>query len=152
MRERQMHARQRRVLAVATTAATAGLAVAGCGGGDETYANRPRPPAPINVVASISNEGVAVSPRRFGAGPINVLVTNQTGAAQRLTLESVDEIGEGPGISQETSPINPRDTARLSADVDPGKYRLHVDTNDIRGARLVVGPQRRSAQDELLLP
>jgi hypothetical protein len=147
-----MHAAQRRVLAGATTAAIAGLVVAGCGGDDTSYANRPRPPAPINVVASISNEGITVSPKRFGAGPITVLVTNQTGAAQRLTLESVDKIGKGPGIAQETSQINPRDTARLSADVGPGRYRLHVDTDDIRGARLTVGARRATSQDELLMP
>jgi hypothetical protein len=147
-----MHARQRRVLAGATAAAMAGLAIAGCGGSDKSYANRPRPPAPINVVASISNEGITVSPKRFGAGPITVLVTNQTGAAQRLTLESVDRIGEGPGIAQDTSPINPRDTARLSADVPPGRYRLHVDTDDIQGAGLIVGPRRPTSQDQLAMP
>jgi hypothetical protein len=147
-----MDARQRRVLVGGTTTAMVVLAIAGCGGDDEKYANRPRPPAPIDVVASISNDGITVSPRRFGAGPITVLVTNQTGAAQRVTLESIDRIGEGPGIAQETSPINPRDTARLSADVRPGRYRLHVDVADIRAARLSVGPRRATSQDELLLP
>ena len=147
-----MYARQRRALVVATAGAIAALAIAGCGGDDERYADRPRPPAPINIVASISNDGITVSPRRFGAGPITVLVTNQTGAAQRLTLESVDRIGEGPGIAQETSPINPRDTARLSADVRPGRYRLQVDAGDIRGARLTVGPRRPTSQNELLMP
>jgi hypothetical protein len=146
-----MYARQRRALVVATAGAMVALAIAGCGGDDESYANRPRPPAPINIVASIANDGITVSPRRFGAGPITVLVTNQTGAAQRLTLESVDPIGEGPGIAQETSPINPRDTARLSADVRPGRYRLHVD-GDIRAARLTVGPRRPTSQNELLMP
>lgn len=147
-----MHARQGRALALATAAATAVLGVAGCGGDDQTYADRPRPPAPILITASISNEAVAVSPGRFGAGPVNVVVTNQTGAAQRVTLESDDKPGAGPGIRQETSPINPRDTARLSADVRPGRYRLHVDGSDIAAASLVVGPRRASAQDDLLQP
>jgi hypothetical protein len=35
--------------------------VAGCGGGDD-YANEPRPPAPINVTAAITNSRVNVSP------------------------------------------------------------------------------------------
>jgi hypothetical protein len=145
-----MQVRQRRTLAVAATAAT--VAIAGCGGGETTYANRPRPPAPIVVTASISNEGVAVSPDRFGAGPVTVVVTNQTGAAQRLTLESVGKIGTGHPVSQETSPINPRDTARLAANVDPGRYRLHVDGSGISAARVLVGKRRASAQNDLLSP
>jgi hypothetical protein len=152
MGEWEMHTRQRTALAVTTAAGFAALALAGCGGGETTYANRPRPPAPIVITASISNHGVAVSPRRFGAGPIRVVVTNQTGAAQRLTLESDDPIGEGPGIRQETSPINPRDTAKLAADVRPGRYRLHVDGTGIPAARLVVGTRRASAQNDLLSP
>jgi hypothetical protein len=147
-----MQARQGWALAVTTTAVLTALAIAGCGGGETRYDNRPRPPAPIVITASISNEGVAVSAKRFGAGPINVMVTNQTGAAQRVTLESDDEIGQEPGISQETSPINPRDTARLSADVVPGRYRLHVDGSGIRAARIVVGKRRPTAQNDLLGP
>jgi hypothetical protein len=145
----------RRSALAAMTAATAALgaiALAGCGGSGTTYANNPRPPAPIVVTASISNEGVAASPERFGAGPIEVVVTNQTGAAQSLTLESVDGPGEGPGVRQATSPINPRDTARLAANLRPGRYRLHVDGTGIRAARLVVGPTRHSAQSDLLQP
>ena len=38
-------------------------AVAGCGG-DSDYANKPRPPAPINVTAAITNSQVSVSPQR----------------------------------------------------------------------------------------
>lgn len=150
MGARNIHARHGRALAVAGLAAAA-VAVAGCGD-DQTYANHPRPPAPILVTASISDEGVAVSPRRFGAGPVNVVVTNQTGAAQRVALESVDGVGRGPGIRQVTSPINPRDSARLAADVHPGRYRLHVPGTGIPSARLLVGPRRPSSQDELLLP
>jgi hypothetical protein len=147
-----MQEQRRWAPAIATAAGMGALAIAGCGGDDQTYSNKPRPPAPIVLTASISNEGVAVSPERFGAGPIRVVVTNQTGAAQRLTLESDDKIGQGPGVREETSPINPRDTARLAADVQPGRYLLHVDGSGIRAARLVVGARRASAQNELLQP
>jgi hypothetical protein len=135
----------------AVPAAVLALAAAtGCG--SEERAREQRPPAPIVITASISNEAVSVSPRRFGSGPINLLVTNQTATAQRVTLESDDAPGEGPGIRQETAPINPRDTARLSADVRPGRYRVHVGENGIAPGRLVVGSRRPSAQDALDLP
>ena len=127
-------------------------AVAGCGSeGDEEYANRLRPPAPIVVNASVSTEQVSISPRRFGAGPVTIIVTNQTDAAQALTLETRD-VRSGAGISEETGPITPRGTGSLTADVPSGTYRVGVQGMGIRGATLQVGPQRPSAQDELLLP
>jgi hypothetical protein len=55
-------------------------------------------------------------------------------------------------VRQETSPINPRDTARIAANLRPGRYRLHVDAAGIPAARLVVGGTRRSAQSDLLQP
>ncbi len=72
---------------IATTLAL----VAGCGG-DSDYANNPRPPAPINVTAAITNSKVSVSPQRFGAGPIVLIVSNQSSRAQEVTFET-DELG-----------------------------------------------------------
>ena len=131
-----------------------GVAVllAGCGGSDDsTYANEPRPPAPLVVSASIGSDKVSVSPRKFGAGPITLIVTNQTGQSRELTLET-DEIGGGPGIRQTSGPINPGDTASLKADLKRGTYRVAVDGKQIAAARLNVGAERESAQNELLQP
>jgi len=123
--------------------------IAGCGE-EEDYANDPRPPAPIVIAASISSNAVSVSPKNFGAGPINLIVTNQSDASQQITLES-DEMDK-PGLRQETSPINPSDTATLKVDVKPGVYRVHVDGDSIRAARITVGRERTSAQNDLLQP
>ena len=95
---------------------------------------------------------MSVSPGRFGAGPISLIVTNQTGAAQRVTLESAGATGSGPGIKQVTAPISPEDTATLKVDVRPGSYSVHVGGDAIRAARLRVGPERASAQNDLLQP
>ena len=127
------------------------LALAGCGATADSRTD-PRPPAPIVLTASISDQAVSVSPRAFGAGPISLIVTNQTKTAQRLTLESVQEAGQGPGIKQETAPISPRDTATLKATVDPGRYSVHVAGDAIAAANLRVGPERPSAQNDLLQP
>ena len=51
-----------------------------------------------------------------------------------------------------TAPISPRDTATLKADVTPGRYTVHVGGGAIRAARLRVGPERASAQNDLLQP
>jgi hypothetical protein len=146
-----MQAAMRRTAGFLTSALIA-VAAVGCGGSGGDYKNEPRPPAPIVITASISKHQVSVSPRRFGAGPISLIVTNQTGASQQVTLESDGPSGSGPGIRQETSPINPRDTATLKANVDPGTYKLHVGADGIRAATLRVGGERPSAQNDLLQP
>jgi hypothetical protein len=147
-----MHERRRAALpAVAGVAVV--VALAGCGGESSPRANNPRPPVLKLVTASISTSRISVSPKSFGAGPIDLVVTNQTGTAQRVTLESDIPPGSRKlGLRQVTAPINPRDTARLSADVQPGRYRVHVSSSDIRPAQLLVGRPRPSAQNDLLLP
>ena len=129
------------------------LLIAGCGGSDDSnYANEPRPPAPIVVSASIGSDKVSVSPRRFGAGPVTLIVTNQTGQSRELTLETDEIGGSTPGIEQNSGPINPGDTASLKADLKRGTYRVAVDGKQIAAARLNVGAERESAQNELLQP
>jgi hypothetical protein len=144
--------RTTRTGAMATPSAIAvAIVLAGCGATADSRTD-PRPPAPIVLTASISDQRVSVSPRRFGAGPISLIVTNQTKAAQRVTLESVDAAGQGPGLKQQTAPISPRDTATLKADVEPGRYSVHVAGDAIAAAALRVGPERESAQNDLLQP
>ena len=142
----------RRTAALAPLAVAAGMALAGCGSSSADYKNEPRPPAPIGLTGYVDDQRVSVSPRTLGAGPISLIVTNQTGTAQRVTLESAGATGSGPGLRQITAPISPRDTATLKADVQPGRYRVHVGGDAIRAARLQVGPERASAQNDLLQP
>lgn len=127
------------------------VCLAGCGGG-KRYANNPRPPAPIVITAAIVGHKVSVSPTNFGAGPIELIVTNQTGTSQQLTLETNELGGSNPGLRQQTGPINPQDTASLKATVRKGTYSVHVENAGIRPATLQVGAARASAQNELLQP
>lgn len=143
-----MRGRQGRVL---TAAALAALAAGGCGQATERR-NADRPPAPITITASVSPDRVSVSPGSFGAGPVRLIVVNQTSAAQQVTLESALAPGEGPGIRRQTAPINPQDTATLAADVRPGRYTVSVRGDAIGRATLRVGDDRPSAQGELLQP
>jgi len=139
---------RRRTAQVVPCIALATAFVSGCGS-DTSYRNEPRPPSPIVVTASINRNAVAVSPKRFGAGPITLIVTNQTGASQQLTVE----INNGQaGFKGRTGPINPRDTGQLKGDLGRGTYTVHVDGNAIRPAQLTVGRERASAQNDLLQP
>jgi hypothetical protein len=144
--------KMRRTAALAPLAVVTVLALGGCGSSSADYKNDPRPPGPIVITGYIDDQRVSVSPRSLGAGPISLIVTNQTGAAQRVTLESADAAGAGPGLKQVTAPISPRDTATLKADVKPGSYTVRVAGDAIRAARLKVGRERASAQNDLLQP
>ena len=132
--------------------AGATLLVAGCGEENDDYANEPRPPAPIVISASISDDQVSVSPRSFGAGPITLIVTNQTDEAREVTLETDEIGGDSPGIEQNSGPINPGDTASLKADLATGTYRVGVDGKGISATTLEVGDERPSSQNQLLQP
>lgn len=142
----------------ASTLACALLAAGGlasCGGDDSTkYANAQRPPKPIVVSASINDDSIEVSPKRFGAGPITLIISNQSTASQQVTLETEDDPGgSDPGAKAiQTGPINPRETASVKGDVNQGTYTLHVGGDDIHGAKLTVGKERPSAQNDLLEP
>ena len=125
--------------------------VAGCGEEDD-YKNEPRPPAPIVVSAAITDDRVSVSPKTFGAGPITLIVTNQTQSDQELVLETEEIGGSAPGIEQETGPINPGDTASLKANLRKGTYRVAVNGRGIAEAALDVGEARESSQNQLLQP
>jgi hypothetical protein len=124
------------------------LALAGCGGEDERV-NRARPPAGINVTAAIAGDTIHVSPRRFGGGPIRLLVSNQTDREQAVTLETA---GNASGVTGTTRPIPPAGTGQLQIAVPEGDYEIRVRDRAVRPVTVRVGAQRPSAQNDLLLP
>jgi hypothetical protein len=137
---------------VLAAAAIACGGAAGCGGSDEDFANRPRPAAPINVTAAVSDSKVSVSPRTFGAGPIVVIVSNQPTAPQTVTIETDELGGDQPGLRRSTGRIGPRGTATMKVDVREGSYAVSTSGGGIRPAAVEVGEPRPSAQDQLLQP
>ena len=126
------------------------LVFVGCGSSGH-YANNPRPAAPIVITAAILPGKVSVSPDHFGAGPVSLVVTNQTGTSQQIMLvRRVNGTQQASGA--QTGPINPHDTASLKADVDQGDYIVRAESDGIKPARISVGSRRASAQNELLQP
>ncbi|WP_155892087.1 hypothetical protein [Conexibacter woesei] len=95
-----------------------------------------------------------MSPKRFGAGPITLIISNQSSQSQQVTLETDSQAGDSsPGQKAiQTGPINPRETASVKGEVIRGVYALKVGGADIRAARVTVGRQRESAQNDLLQP
>ena len=132
---------------LALAAAGAVVLLAGCGSGKH-YANLPRPPQLLNISAAVADGRVVVSPTKIGAGPVNFTVANETMASQQLTVTSAD----GSSKLLQTGPINPGATASVKADISPGSYSVSTQDSTIRGAVIVVGPQRSSTQNVLLQP
>ncbi|HZO58358.1 MAG TPA: hypothetical protein VFB51_01580 [Solirubrobacterales bacterium] len=129
----------------ALVAVLAALAVAGCGGDDEARSEQ-RPPVPVNISVQIGTERVTASPNSIGAGPVTLLVSNQSGAAQTLTAD-------GPRLRRAIGPIPPDDTATVKLTMGSGEFTIAAEESaGLDPATLTVGPPRDTAQNELLLP
>jgi hypothetical protein len=119
------------------------LLIGACG--EDDFPNDPRPPSPIELTAAIDERSVIVSPASFGAGLVNLTVSNQTDEPTSLTLE-------GP-TSAATNEIPPGGTGSLKANLEEGEYEATAGAEvDIRPAELTVGPARPTSQNELLQP
>lgn len=127
------------------------LGIGGCGA-DNEFANDERAPAAITLSASITPANVTVSPSRFGAGTIELIASNLTSTSQQVTLRSETLAGAADPLEQRTGPINPGDTASLTADLAQGTYRVTARSSVIAPATIRVGPRRASAKDRLLQP
>jgi hypothetical protein len=125
-------------------AAVLGLGATACGADDEP-ASEPRPPAPIEITASIKDRTVDVSPGEVGAGMANFTISNQSRDSARLVLAGPTE--------DATADIAPGMTANLKTNLEPGTYEVSAgEGTRPRPDRLEVGPERPSSQNELLLP
>ncbi|HEX4734509.1 MAG TPA: hypothetical protein VH247_08865 [Thermoleophilaceae bacterium] len=125
------------------------IALAGCGGGKD-FANNPRPPVTLELTGVITKQKVTISPNKVGAGPVIITVSNQSGKARMLILE-------GNGIQESVGPINPLDTAKLQKTLKSGRYTVKAGSEAatrklIRPAVLVIGKERASGSDKVLLP
>jgi hypothetical protein len=137
-----------RTRAISLCLATA-VIVAGCGSSDK-FENKPRPPTPVQLTGVVTDKEVTISPKRVGAGPVILLVSNQTDAAHTVTLE-------GEGTIDRVGPVNPLDTATLQSTLKPGSYTVKAGSTsatkkEISPGTLTVGEQRSSSSNQLLLP
>lgn len=129
--------------------ALAALVLFGAGCGSDDFENNPRPPSPIEVTAKIDDEKVVVSPTKIqgspiGAGPINLTIANLTDDRHVLSIN-------GP-TDNTTDPIVAQGTLEYKFNAEEGDYVASVDDSSIRNFSFEVGPERPSAQNDLLLP
>jgi len=134
--------RVRRSLAVATVLCVS-AALAACGSSD--FKNDPRPPAPIELSALVNDQKVVVSPDSVGAGLATITVSNQSGDPATLTLSGPDDITSGQ--------ILPGNTTQIKGELKQGDYTVSAGgQSTARDGKLTVGPERKSSQNDLLLP
>lgn len=139
--------RRRRRIALLAAVAGAAATLAACGTDD--FENEPRPPAPIELTARIDNRKVAVAPtqrdgQEIGAGLASVTVSNQTDEPVRLDFS-------GPN-DRLTDPVIANGVLQFKLNLEEGVYFVDTDDASIRGTKFTVGPERPSAQNDLLLP
>jgi hypothetical protein len=139
--------RRRRRTALLVTAAGIGIAVAGCGA--EEFPNDPRPPAPVELTAKVSNSRVVVSPTELdgapvGAGLANVTIANLTDEPTQLTFTGPEDAT--------TDPIVANGVIDFKLNLQQGNYIVSADDEIVRPFEFNVGPERPSAQNDLLLP
>ncbi len=120
------------------------FAVAGCGGEDK--ASEPRPATPEEVSAKVGEDKVVLSPRELGAGLAVFTISNQTDDVVQLTLEGPTE-----AVSEPLEAGGVTDGFKVS--VAEGDYLISAgDESNARSTKLVVGAERPSSSNELLLP
>ena len=104
----------------------------------------------MQLTGVITDSEVTISPKRVGAGPVILNVSNQAKEAHTVTLE-------GAGTTDTVGPVNPLDTAQLQQTLKPGTYTVkagskQATSTEIQPFTLNVGPPRDSSSNELLLP
>jgi hypothetical protein len=118
------------------------LTVAGCGRND--FKNDPRPPIPAEVSVKIAPDGVAVSPKEFGAGLVNFTVANLTNETGSLAIH-------GP-VDATTDDIAPGDADTVKVAMKTGSYEASANGFTVAPFSFTVGAERPSGQNQLLLP
>jgi len=139
----------------------AAVTLAGCGGGAH-FADRPRPPAPVNMTVYVNDQRISVSPGSVGAGPVLFIITNQASNAESLEVTSSGGASAQP--LADTGPISPQGTAQLSVDLqNPGDYTVGIAPTSstqaaaatptgIQPALIHVGGARATSNNELQQP
>jgi hypothetical protein len=117
-----------------------------CGSSD--FANDPRPAAPIEITANVTTDQVIVSPNKVGGGLANFTISNQSDSPVRFTL-----VGPAPQDNLATNEIPPGGVGNLKASLQEGDYEATAGEHArVKPDTIAVGAERKSSQNDLLLP
>jgi hypothetical protein len=141
--------RKRSAVTLASAAVIAAL-LAGCGGGKD-FADKPRPAAPVQLNGVITKDGVQISPAHIGAGPVQILVSNQTNAPHTL------ELNGSKTAALTTAPIGAGNTGQIQTTLEQGVYTVKAGSaqavvKELKPAHLVIGPERTDSNNQVGLP
>jgi hypothetical protein len=136
-----MSKRRPHLLAVALLAVPA--AASGCGADD--HPNEPRPAPPIEVTARVDAKHVTIAPDQFGAGLVNLTISNQSDDTVALTVEEIGAVSD---------PIPPNAVGNFKVDfAEEGIYDVSAGSgSNAKPGTVTVGPARPSGQNQVLLP
>lgn len=134
------------------------LLAAGCGGGAH-FANKSRPPTPVDSTVYVNDARVSVSPNSVGAGPVVFTITNQASKTEIVTFQPS---GGGSALAS-SAPINPQTTTQVTVDFSPGDYTVGTTAqggseaagaipSSIQPAKLHIGSPRPNSNGALLQP
>jgi hypothetical protein len=109
----------------------------------------------------INDQRISVSPTSVGAGPVQLIVTNQASNSESLTVLPAGSAAGQP--LADTGPISPQGTAQVTVHLNTGDYTVatapHASTEaanatpgGIQAALVHVGKPRPSASSQLLQP
>jgi hypothetical protein len=145
------------------------LVVAGCGA--ESHANDPRPPIAAEVTVNVTNTGVQAQPGAVGVKKANSgsidqnqghgspkgdakapLVVNFT-ASNTTNIDTTLEIHGPGGFEKRSGPLVAQGNTMYKVGLPNGHYTIEAaDLPGAKPASFFVGPNRISAQNDLLLP
>ena len=136
--------RRHRIVFVLPAALVLAAVAAGCGADD--HPNKARPPVPLEVSAKVGKDRVVVAPGEFGAGLAVFTISNQTDDVVQLALdgptEAVSDPIEAGGVM-----------TGFKVPMEEGAYEASAGAeSNARPTELVVGPERPSSQNDLLIP
>ena len=135
--------------------AGAAVAVIAGGCGEDDFPNNPRPAVPEELTGVIQPDKVTISPdgrhrEKLEGGPFLITISNQTDDPHTVVLE-------GEQLRVRTDEIQPLDTTTIQKTLPEGTYQVRAGSEtaqrrEIAPAVLVIRGERKSSNDELLLP
>ena len=141
-------------------ALVAAFALASCG--EEDFKNDPRPPAPIELTARIADDVVNISPHtagQVGAGLATITISIQSQDPAVLVLEGPSDESQppqcasaGPEVAACSGEVVAGGTGDMKVNLQEGDYTISAQDSSALAAKLEVGPERATSQNDLLLP
>jgi hypothetical protein len=121
--------------------------LAGCGSAARLkFEGHNRPASPIDLSVYVGDGRVAFAPRRITAGPVELLVVNQSARAREVVVTLPDG-----RVAAKTPELEPGGSAQLKTTLTRRSYEVRI-LGRGSGSRLTVERPARSGNNELLQP